>query len=126
MILLRSANACVTLRNVPDETPENPDEVEGLHEAAGPCEDLISPAHVENERPTRTPWKKLRWWRGVVLLPSLVSAPLWRGPDLASRYRSRGTSAFRAMPQGLSVVRSTIRWPCGSTSDGSRTGRTGR
>ena len=43
---------------MPDEIPENPDEVEGLNEAAESCDDLISPAHVESERPARTPWKK--------------------------------------------------------------------
>jgi hypothetical protein len=44
---------------MPDEMPENPDEVEGLNEAAESREPPPSPAHVESERPTRTPWKRI-------------------------------------------------------------------
>lgn len=43
---------------MPDEIPENPDEVEGLNEAAESWEDLTPPADVDSERSTRTPWKK--------------------------------------------------------------------
>lgn len=126
MILFRAAATCVTLMAVPDEIPENPDEVEGMNQAAEPCEYLISSVHVDANDQQERSGRSLRWWRAVVLLPSSVWASQWRGPRLASRYRSRETSAFRATPQKLSVVRSTTRCPCGSTSGGSGTGRTGR
>lgn len=47
-----------------DEIPENPDDVEGMNQAAEPCEDLISSVHLERERPTRTQWKKFALMAG--------------------------------------------------------------
>lgn len=62
---------------MPDEIPDNPDEVEGLNEATGSCEDLISPVRVERERPTRTQWKKFALVAGVAAAVGVGIALAW-------------------------------------------------
>lgn len=91
---------------MPDEIPENSDEVEGLSEAAESCEDLISLVHVGSERPTRTPWKKFAMVAGggAAAVVGVGIAVAWSraGPSLpVARNVSVPSHAARAIRRPL-------------------------